>query len=66
MRTVFVGVGVIALLVGIVWTLQGANVLMGSVMSGSSFWLGTGIVLLAVGLAVAGWGIRSPPSKKAA
>ncbi len=64
MRTVFVGAGVIALLVGIVWTLQGADVLLGSVMSGSSFWLAVGVVLLVVGLLLAGWGVRSPSSKK--
>lgn len=66
MRTVFVGAGVIAALVGIVWTLQGADILMGSVMSGSSFWLGAGVVLLVVGLILAGWGVRSPAAKKAA
>ena len=66
MRTVFVGVGLIAALVGIVWTLQGADVLMGSVMSGSSFWLAFGVVLLVVGLILAGWGVRAPSVKKTA
>ncbi len=66
MRTVFVGIGVLSLLVGVVWTLQGADVLMGSVMSGSSFWLGAGLVLLVVGLVLAGWGARAPSTKKAA
>jgi hypothetical protein len=66
MRTVFVGVGVIALLVGLVWTLQGADLLAGSVMSGSSFWLGTGIVLLLIGLGLLAWGARAPSTKKAA
>ncbi len=66
MRTAFVAIGVIALLVGIVWTLQGTNVLAGSVMSGSTFWLGAGIVLLVVGLVLAGWGARAPSTKKTA
>lgn len=66
MRTVLVGIGVIALLVGIVWTLQGANVIMGSGMSGSSFWLAVGVILLVVGLALAGWGARAPSTKKTA
>lgn len=66
MRAAFVAIGVIALLVGFVWTLQGADVLLGSVMSGSTFWLGAGIVLLVVGLALAGWGARAPSAKKPA
>ena len=66
MRTLFVGAGLIAALVGVVWTLQGADVLMGSVMSGSSFWLAVGVVLLIVGLILAGWGVRAPSAKKTA
>ena len=53
----------IAALVGVVWILQGADVLMGSVMSGSSFWLAVGVVLLIVGLILAGWGVRAPSAK---
>jgi len=37
--------GSVCLLVGIVWTLQGAGILPGSFMTGSRFWLGVGIVL---------------------
>ncbi len=37
--------GVILALVGIVWILQGANVLPGSVMSGNMMWAYIGIVL---------------------
>ncbi len=66
MRTVFVGLGVVAFLVGLVWILQGAGILLGSVMSGSSFWLAAGVVLLLVGLGIAGWGARAPSAKKAA
>ncbi len=66
MRTLFVGVGIIALLIGLVWTLQGADVIMGSVMSGSSFWLATGVVLLIVGALVAAVGVRASGAKKPA
>lgn len=66
MRTVYVGIGVIAFLVGLVWTLQGADILAGSVMSGSSFWLGAGIAFLLIGLGVLAWGARAPSAKKAA
>lgn len=65
MRTLFVAVGIIALLVGIVWVLQGSDVIMGSVMSGSTFWLGTGIVIAAVGVGLVGFGARSAAKKTA-
>lgn len=38
-------VGGVCLLVGLVWTLQGAGVLLGSFMTGSRFWLIVGVVL---------------------
>lgn len=42
--------GVILALVGIVWTLQGLNVLGGSAMSGSPLWATIGPIVLAVGV----------------
>ena len=42
--------GVILTGAGLVWTLQGLNVLPGSVMSGSSFWATAGPLVLVVGL----------------
>lgn len=60
MRTLFVGLGLLGILVGIVWILQGTDVLMGSVMSGSSFWLGMGILFLVVGIAALVFGARTP------
>ena len=48
-------VGVVLLLMGAVWTLQGANVLAGSVMSGQSQWLYIGIALVVVGLVLLYW-----------
>ena len=66
MRTVFVAIGVIALLVGVVWILQGSDLLMGSVMSGSTFWLGAGVVAALVGLGLLVFGVRTPSAKKAA
>jgi hypothetical protein len=40
--------GVILTGAGLVWTLQGLNVLPGSVMSGSSFWATVGPIVLVV------------------
>jgi hypothetical protein len=46
----FVVPGVILTGAGLVWTLQGLNVLRGSVMSGSSLWATLGPIVLVVGL----------------
>lgn len=41
--------GVVLLLIGLVWALQGIGVLGGSAMSGQSQWLVIGAILAAVG-----------------
>jgi len=66
MRRLFVGIGILALLVGLVWTLQGTDVLQGSFMSGNSFWLAVGVVLLVVGAGLTAVGARSSGAGKAA
>jgi hypothetical protein len=48
-------VGVLMVLIGALWTLQGSNVLGGSMMSGQSMWLWIGIVVLVAGLGVLYW-----------
>lgn len=48
-------VGVVLVLLGGLWTLQGSNVLAGSVMSGQSQWLYIGLIVLVVGLIVLWW-----------
>ena len=50
--------GVLLLLIGVVWTLQGANVLPGSFMTGSRFWLGMGILCLVGGGLLIWWVVR--------
>ena len=50
MRFVLPILGVVLVLVGAVWTLQGANLLGGSFMSGSRLWLVIGLVALAAGI----------------
>jgi Mg2+ and Co2+ transporter CorA len=44
--------GIILVLLGAVWALQGSNLIGGSIMSGQSQWLYIGIVVAIVGLAV--------------
>jgi hypothetical protein len=53
-------VGVIAILAGAVWILQGSGVIPGSFMTGQRMWLIIGIVVGIVGLALAYNGIRGP------
>jgi hypothetical protein len=56
-RTVSLVVGLIAALAGLIFFLQGINVLPGSVMTGDPFWAWTGLILLIVGsiVALVGW-----------
>ncbi len=60
MRTILVVVGVIVVLIGIGWVLQGAGVLLGSFMSNNPTWLGIGIVTAILGAALLVIGIRYP------
>ncbi len=49
-----IAVGVLLVLVGALWTLQGLNYLGGSVMSGKTMWAIIGPIVIIVG-AVLGW-----------
>jgi hypothetical protein len=57
-RPLVVGIGVVLVLVGIVWTLQGLGYLGGSAMSGVAIWAVIGPVVALMGLLVAVWGAR--------
>jgi hypothetical protein len=59
-RTGSLIVGIIAILVGAVWILQGMGVLPGSFMTGQRLWLVIGIIVGIIGLALAYNGIRRP------
>lgn len=50
--------GVIALLTGGVWILQGLGILPGSFMSGQRTWLLIGLVVAVIGLALVLTGVR--------
>ena len=57
MRWVWLVIGVLAVAAGVLWTLQGLNILGGSVMSGSLLWAFFGPIVGLVGLALIGVGL---------
>ena len=58
MRWVWVVIGFLLLGAGVVWLLQGINVLQGSFMSGSLMWAIIGPIVALVGLALMWLGLR--------
>jgi hypothetical protein len=58
MKWVFLVVGVLLLLTGILWTLQGLDVIGGSAMSGVTTWAVVGPIVAVVGLVLAVFGAR--------
>lgn len=61
MRWTLIGIGIVLLLIGAVWTLQGLNILLGSPMTGQPFWAIAGIVCILVGAALCFTGWRRVP-----
>ena len=55
--------GIVLLLIGALWILQGIGVVGGSFMTGRSEWLYIGIVTAAVGIALFAWGASRRPLK---
>jgi len=58
MRYVLLIVGVLMVLMGGIWLLQGIGILPGSFMTGQSFWAVMGAVFLAVGGSLVLAGLR--------
>jgi len=57
-RTVLIGVGVIALLIGGVFAGQGLNLIPGSFMTGDRMWLYIGLIIAVVGVILIVLGLR--------
>lgn len=51
-NVVRVAVGGLAVLMGLVWTLQGLNILPGSFMTGDPTWVVIGLIVVAAGVAL--------------
>ncbi|HEX4709170.1 hypothetical protein [Phenylobacterium sp.] len=60
MRAVLTILGVLMILMGGVWTLQGFNILPGSFMTGDLKWAIYGSVLALAGIALIVWSRRRP------
>jgi uncharacterized membrane protein YidH (DUF202 family) len=60
-RPGLVAAGVVIVLLGLVFTLQGVGVLKGSSMSNTTLWSVAGPVIIVVGVALAGLGLRRRP-----
>lgn len=61
MKWVLIIIGILLIAVGVIWALQGTNVLPGSVMSGHRKWIviGTGLGVIGIVLIVLGARRRS-------
>ena len=55
--------GLLLLLLGIIWALQGLGLLRGSVMTGQSLWLAIGTVAALIGVGLIYWSLRTRPQK---
>jgi uncharacterized membrane protein len=58
MRWVWIVLGVLAVLLGLVWALQGLNILGGSGMSGHIIFTVIGVIVAVVGLVLLGVGVQ--------
>lgn len=63
-KALLIGVGVLITIAGVVFTLQGLDLLGGSVMSGVTFWAVVGPLIAVAGIALAAVGLlyRRPAS----
>ena len=64
MRTIVVVFGVLIVLAGIVWALQGIGVIPGSFMSNNPTWIWIGAGTALFGAALAAFGFRTGPPAK--
>ena len=61
MRWIPMVVGIVLILLGGLWLLQGVGILGGSVMTGQTFWAIVGLILLIGGIALCVFGLRRRP-----
>ena len=64
MKWVLLVVGILLVLTGIVWTLQGLDVLGGSAMSGVTLWAVVGPIVVVVGAVLLFRGLRAGSAQR--
>lgn len=57
-RWILIVIGILLILMGGVWTLQGVGILLGSPMTGVSFWIWTGLLVVIIGIVLCYLGLR--------
>jgi len=62
-KGIWIGLGVLLAVVGVIWGLQGLGVLGGSAMSGKSLWAVVGPVIAVVGVVLVVIGFRTAPRR---
>jgi hypothetical protein len=60
MRWVWLVIGILVFLMGILWMLQGLDIVSGSPMTGVTLWAIVGPIVAVVGLVLVGIGLRKP------
>jgi len=58
-RQAFSIIGAIIAIFGLIWLLQGANILPGSAMSGSQFWEVTGAIAFIIGVIIIPYSLKT-------
>ncbi|MFC5261511.1 hypothetical protein ACFPJ1_05250 [Kribbella qitaiheensis] len=63
-KAVFVALGILVTVVGVVWALQGLGYIGGSSMTGSSLWAIVGPIVAAFGVSLIYVSVRGPQKKR--
>ena len=66
MRRIPMFAGIVLILLGGLWMLQGVGIIGGSVMTGQSFWAIVGLILLIAGIALCAFALRRRPTTPSA
>lgn len=64
MRWILLVVGALMMVMGLIWTLQGLNVLGGSAMTGETLWAIVGPIVAIAGVVTVGLGIRRGTARR--
>jgi uncharacterized membrane protein len=63
-RIVLLVMGVVLILMGVLWTMQGLDIVGGSAMSGNAMWAVVGPIVVVVGAVLLFRGLRTQPSQR--